>query len=91
MRASHGPAKPESERVATAPGSHSVNERSQRARSIIFFAYGVLAATALKRYHDGQPVTLYVCENGFIAINPSLTTARLGSLSTRTTHPALRA
>jgi hypothetical protein len=30
---------------------------------------------------------LYVCENGFISINPPLTGARLGSLSTRTTHP----
>jgi hypothetical protein len=50
-------------------------------------AYGVLAATATKQYHEGQPVTLYVCENGFISINPPLTTGRLGSLSTRTTHP----
>lgn len=63
------------------------NERSQRARSIIFIAYGVLMATALKRYHDGSSVTLYVCENGFISINPPLTTGRVGSLSTRTTHP----
>lgn len=63
------------------------NERSQRARSIVFLAYGVLAATALKRYHDGGRVTLYICENGFISINPPLTGARLGSLSTRTTHP----
>ncbi len=66
------------------PGQY---ERSQRARSIVFLAYGVLAATALKRYHDGGRVTLYVCENGFISINPPLTGARLGSLSTRTTHP----
>ena len=29
----------------------------------------------------------YVCENGFIAINPPLTGSRLGSLSTRTAHP----
>jgi hypothetical protein len=57
------------------------------ARSIGFLAYGVLAATALKRYHDGGHVTLYVCENGFISINPPLTGTRLGSLSTRTTHP----
>ncbi|MFC3229165.1 Qat anti-phage system QueC-like protein QatC [Marinibaculum pumilum] len=65
----------------------SENERSQRARSIIFFAYGVLAATAMLRYHAGKDVTLYVCENGFISINPPLTGSRLGSLSTRTTHP----
>ena len=63
------------------------NERSQRSRSIIFLTYGVLMATALKRYHDGSDVTLYVCENGFISINPPLTTGRVGSLSTRTTHP----
>lgn len=66
------------------PGDH---ENSQRARSFIFFAYGVLAATSLKRYHDGEPVTLFVCENGLISINPPLTTERMGSLSTRTTHP----
>lgn len=62
-------------------------ERSQRARSIVFLAYGVLVASSLRRYRDGDSVTLYVCENGFISINPPLTGARLGSLSTRTTHP----
>ena len=62
-------------------------EPSQRARSIIFLAFGVLAATALKSYHDGDEVPFYVCENGFIALNPPLTGARLGSLSTRTVHP----
>jgi Queuosine biosynthesis protein QueC len=70
--------------VVTCPGE---NERSQRARSLIFLAYGVLVATTLRRYHEGKPVTLYVCENGFISINPPLTPDRLGSLSTRTTHP----
>jgi 7-cyano-7-deazaguanine synthase in queuosine biosynthesis len=60
---------------------------SQRARSLLFFAYGVLAATTLEHYRAGQAVTLYVCENGFISVNPPLTGARLGSLSTRTTHP----
>jgi len=60
---------------------------SQRARSLIFLACGVLAATTLERYHEGEAVTLYVCENGFISINPPLTDARIGSLSTRTTHP----
>lgn len=62
---------------------------SQRARSIVFLAYGVFAATTLARYHAGDEVTLYVCENGFIAINPPLTGGRLGSLSTRTTHPVV--
>ncbi len=62
---------------------------SQRGRSIIFLAYGVFIATTLARYHAGEEVTLYVCENGFISINPPLTGARLGSLSTRTTHPVV--
>lgn len=61
---------------------------TQRARSLIFLAYGVLAATTLASYaNDGQMIPLYICENGFISINPPLTGGRLGSLSTRTTHP----
>ena len=67
----------------------SDNDRSQRARSIIFLAYGVLVATALQHYKDDQNVDLYMCENGLISINPPLTPTRLGSLSTRTTHPIL--
>lgn len=65
------------------------NPPSQRARSIIFLAYGIFMATTLARYHAGEVVTLYVCENGFIALNPPLTGGRLGSLSTRTTHPVV--
>lgn len=65
------------------------NPPSQRARSIMFLAYGVFMATTLSRYHAGEQVSLYVCENGFIAINPPLTGGRIGSLSTRTTHPAV--
>ena len=63
------------------------NPPSQRARSIILIAEGILAATSLKAYDDGAEITLYIAENGFISINPPLTGARLGSLSTRTTHP----
>ncbi len=62
-------------------------ESSQRARSFIFIAFGVLAATSLRDYHDGARVPLFMCENGFIALNPPLTGTRLGSLSTRTAHP----
>lgn len=62
-------------------------EASQRARSLIFIAFGVLAATALGAYHEGNEVTLFICENGFISINPPLTGSRIGSLSTRTAHP----
>jgi 7-cyano-7-deazaguanine synthase in queuosine biosynthesis len=63
-------------------------EASQRARSMIFLAFGILSASTLGRYHAGDYVTLNVCENGFIALNPPLTGARIGSLSTRTAHPA---
>ena len=69
---------------AVTPGTH---ESSQRSRSLIFITFGVLAATALQRYYDAHTVPLYLCENGFIAINPPLTGGRLGSLSTRTAHP----
>lgn len=65
------------------------NPPTQRARSIIFLTYGVFLATTLARYHAHEDVTLYVCENGFIAINPPLTGGRLGSLSTRTAHPVV--
>lgn len=66
----------------------NVNERwrtpyegSTRGRSLIFFAYGAVAASA----HGLNEVI--VPENGLIAINPPFTARRMGSLSTRTTHP----
>src|SRR3546814_13041520 len=40
-------------------------EDSQRARSLIFIAFGVLAATTLQDYHDGGEIPFFVCENGF--------------------------
>jgi len=55
-------------------------EPSSRSRSVIFFAYGALAAARL----GGE---LFVPENGLISINPPLTRRRIGSLSTRTPHP----
>ena len=62
------------------------NEQSTRSRSIVFIAYGVMAATLLETY-EKNGVVLRVPENGFMSINPPLTDARLGGLSTRTTHP----
>lgn len=62
-------------------------ERSQRARSMMFLAMGVLAATSLLRWRDGEVIDLVIPENGFISLNVPLTPLRLGSLSTRTTHP----
>ncbi len=62
-------------------------EISQRPRSIVFIAFGVLAATLLDKYVAGEFVDLHTPENGFISLNVPLTTMRRGSLSTRTTHP----
>lgn len=62
-------------------------EHSQRSRSLIFIAYGVLAATSLDRHVRGEAIDLFIPENGFISMNVPLTPLRLGSLSTRTTHP----
>lgn len=65
----------------------TASETSQRARSLLFLAFAVLAATSTQRYADEDVVPVYICENGFIAINPPLTPGRVGSLSTRTAHP----
>lgn len=60
-------------------------EPSSRARSILFLGYGVATASAL--VNGEAPGELVVPENGLISINPPLTHRRIGSLSTRTTHP----
>ena len=63
-----------------------VSEKSTRARSIIFFAFAALAASALQSTKK-RPVEIVVPENGFISLNVPLGPGRLGSLSTKTTHP----
>ena len=57
-------------------------ENSLRGRSFLFFALAALGADALR-----QDVTIHVPENGLISLNVPLDPLRLGSLSTRTTHP----
>ncbi len=57
-------------------------ELSLRSRSLLFIALGVAAASVW-----GQSLPLIVPENGWISLNPPLTGNRLGSYSTRTTHP----
>lgn len=59
-----------------------VREPTQRSRSILFFGLGTLVASAL-----GPGIPLVIPENGFIGLNVPLTPGRLGTLSTRTTHP----
>lgn len=63
-----------------------VSEKSTRARSIVFFAFAALAASAISASKK-RPVDIVVPENGFISLNVPLGPGRLGSLSTRTTHP----
>lgn len=58
------------------------SESTQRSRSFVFLALGLYAARAL-----GADVPLLVPENGFIAVNMPLTPSRIGTCSTRTTHP----
>lgn len=60
---------------------------SMRTRSFNFLAVGAAVADAIARTRDVASVDLLVPENGFIALNPPLTPRRLGSHSTRTTHP----
>jgi hypothetical protein len=58
------------------------SENSTRGRSFLFFALGVFAGTGLE-----TDFVLRVPENGLIALNVPLDPLRLGSNSTRTTHP----
>lgn len=60
---------------------------SMRTRSIIFFAFGVIGACAVRTFNQYPRVELFVPENGFISLNAPLTSRRIGSLSSRTTHP----
>jgi len=58
------------------------SENSTRTRSFLFFAHAIILASCLDK-----PTTLYIPENGLISLNIPLTNTRLGSSSTRTTHP----
>lgn len=62
------------------------SEISTRARSIIFFAFALLASCGIDCNGQGRK-ELFVPENGFISLNLPLDPLRVGSLSTKTTHP----
>lgn len=57
-------------------------ENTQRARSILFIALGLVVANS-----HGNNIPLYIPENGLISLNVPLTFSRLGTYSTKTTHP----
>ncbi len=57
-------------------------EDSTRTRSFMFFAHAIILASTLNKQ-----IKLYIPENGLISLNIPLTNTRLGTSSTRTTHP----
>lgn len=57
-------------------------ENSTRSRSFLFIAFGIFALSGMDNLS-----TLQVPENGLIALNVPLDELRVGSHSTRTTHP----
>lgn len=59
-----------------------IGEKTQRARSIIFLALGLLIANT-----SSDTTNVVIPENGLISLNLPLTPARGGSHSTKTTHP----
>lgn len=65
---------------------HGRSENSTRARSIIFFAYALLASCSID-YNEHGRKEIIVPENGFISLNIPLDHMRIGSLSTKTTNP----
>jgi len=67
--------------------NEGINEISMRTRSIGFLALGVIVTSILERVNHLEKPTLFIPENGFISLNVPLTPRRIGSLSTRTTHP----
>ena len=57
-------------------------EDTTRTRSFMFFAHAIAIASSMQ-----NDIELYIPENGLISLNIPLTNSRLGSSSTRTTHP----
>lgn len=57
-------------------------EDTTRTRSFMFFSHAVAVASCLRK-----PIALIIPENGFISLNIPSTFSRIGTSSTRTTHP----
>ena len=60
----------------------SGKENTMRSRSLMFFSHAIALSSCFEGIID-----LIVPENGYISLNIPLTYSRLGSSSTRTTHP----
>lgn len=63
-------------------GMFDSEEHTERGRSFLFLTLGCISASALSK-----KAKLIVPENGMISLNIPLTPLRVGSHSTRTTHP----
>ncbi len=57
-------------------------EESTRTRSFMFFTHAIVMASCFNKN-----IKLVIPENGFISLNIPMTYSRIGSSSTRTTHP----
>ncbi|MFZ4451033.1 Qat anti-phage system QueC-like protein QatC [Salibacterium aidingense] len=57
-------------------------EDTTRSRSLMFFGHAIALASCMR-----DNVNLIIPENGMISLNIPLTNSRLGTSSTRTTHP----
>lgn len=57
-------------------------EMTLRSRSLLYLALGLTAAASF-----GPDTPLLIPENGWVSLNPPLTPNRLGTYTTRTTHP----
>lgn len=64
------------------PSVAGQGENTMRSRSILFIALGLTVADTV-----AATTPLSIPENGLISLNVPLTTPRIGSASTRTTHP----
>lgn len=60
---------------------------TMRTRSLNFLAFATVGACAVQAVSQHKKIDLFVPENGFISLNAPLTPRRIGTLSTRTTHP----
>ena len=58
------------------------NDNNTRSRSFLFIGYALFVMTGMDNINE-----LLVPENGLIALNVPLDETRVGSFSTRTTHP----
>ena len=73
-------------RTVRRPKSIPFGEDSTRSRSLAFFAFAAVASCVLAPFFY-EHKKIFVAENGFISLNLAADPLRIGSLSTKTTHP----